>query len=101
MGGRGSAGKSGEGGSSKSNNSVVRNYKDISLDEAEALFDAPKGTQIRLKTHSQGDYIGELTKTDTGWVGSQKYRSSYAKPQNATTSKGFVMRVGGKDVEIV
>lgn len=109
MGGRGSSGKasSGAGGSTQayneiqSNSSVVRNYTRISYEEAEKLFDAPVGTQVKISNHQEGDYIGELTKTNSGWVGSQKYKSSYKKPRDTNTAMGFAGLVVERDVKIV
>ena len=101
-GGARGGGRAGGGGaaSSSQDNSMVKDYSNISYDNAKKLFDAPVGTQIRISNHSEGDYIGELTRTESGWVGSQQYRSSYRTPGNNATAKGFASQVVGTDVRV-
>lgn len=80
--------------------SAVQSRKQISYDDAEKMFNAPKGTRLELSHHSSGDYVGEYTRTERGWAGSQKYRSSYAPLKDVTTSKGFAMQIVGMDVKV-
>lgn len=91
----------GGGGVTTQGDSTVKNYSNISYTSAEKLFDAPIGTQIRISNHNEGDYIGELTRTKLGWVGSQQYRSSYVTPRGNATARGFASQIVGTDVKII
>lgn len=83
------------------NMSVVKNYTDISYSNAQQLFNAPEGTVIRMNTHVDGDYVGEYTKTASGWVGSQQYKSGFRVPATVKTANGFATQIVGKDIKIV
>ena len=98
--GGGRAGGGGGAASSSQDSSMVKDYRNISYGNAEKLFDAPVGTQIRISNHSEGDYIGELTRTESGWVGSQQHSSSYRTPRDNATAKGFASQVVGTDVKV-
>lgn len=104
MGGNGAKGKK-DGGGSSSQSDFEKKFEgkrinDISPSEARELYaKAPVGTTIEIDSHQEGDYVGELTKTSNGWVGSQRYNSPYVKPSNVKTEKGFEMQLtGGFDV---
>ena len=79
-----------------------KKYSNMGPDAAKKMFDeAPIGTKIRMDGHQSGDYKGEYTKTEKGWVGSQDYGSSYAKPRDVNTAQGLSMALTGNDVRVV
>ena len=41
------------------------------------------------------------TKTASGWVGSQQYKSAFRVPATANTANGFATQIVGKDIKIV
>lgn len=107
MGGRGSSGGGGKGrsgggsvtaGAATQAVQIKERYNGISSKSARELFNAPIGTVIEISAHESGSYIGEYTKTTTGWVGSQRYRSNYVKPSDVRTENGFVLQIEGRDV---
>ena len=65
------------------------------------LFNAPIGTKITMDNHNTGDYVGEYTKTERGWEGSQQYKSNRVKPPLVNTPKGFAMHVSGNDIKVI
>lgn len=65
------------------------------------LFNAPVGTVITMDNHNTGDYVGEYTRTERGWEGSQRYRSNRQRPATVTTARGFAMQVAGNDIRVV
>lgn len=65
------------------------------------VFNAPVGTVITMSRHNTGDYIGEYTRTAEGWVGSQRYKSSFRTPPTIKTPNGFAMQVSGNDIEVL
>lgn len=74
----------------------------VSYAQAENLiFNAPVGTVITMDDHSSGDYVGEYTRTESGWQGSQRYRSNRVRPATVTTARGFAMQVAGNDIRVV
>lgn len=112
FGGRGSGGGKGGGAGGQRNTQpqaaaqtqdmpVVKNYTDISYSNAQQLFNAPEGTAIRMSTHVDGDYVGEYTKTASGWVGSQQYKSGFRVPATVKTANGFATQIVGKDIKII
>lgn len=80
---------------------VGTKVKNVSYDRAKnELYNAPVGTVITMDEHNSGDYVGEYTRTRTGWVGSQKYQGG-GKPADVKTADGFAMQVKGKDIRVV
>ena len=74
----------------------------VSYEQAEnELFNAPIGTVITMDNHNTGDYIGEYTRTERGWQGSQRYRTNRARPAFVTTARGFAMQVVGNDIRVL
>lgn len=113
FGGRGSSSSSGGGGAGGQRNtqpqasaqaqdtSMVKDYTNISYSSAQQLFNAPEGTVIKMNTHVDGDYVGEYTKTASGWTGSQQYKSGFRIPPTVKTGTGFATQIVGKDIKIV
>ena len=99
-GGQGSGKKPKGGGATAGGGSAVKKHTAISYNNAEKMFDAPQGTVIEVTHHSSGDYVGEFTRTAEGWVGSQKYRSSYKIPAQLKTAKGLAMQIVGADIKV-
>ena len=65
------------------------------------LFNAPVGTVIQMDDHNTGDYVGEYTRTETGWQGSQRYRTNRSRPATVTTARGFANQVNGTDIKVL
>lgn len=75
-------------------------HRDVSYARAEKqYFNAPIGTTITMESRD-GDYIGEYTRTTDGWKGRQRYKSSYAKPADVKTAKGFATAITGRDIKV-
>lgn len=94
----------------RQNEAGVRNWEptagqrftNVSYEQAEnELFNAPIGTVITMDNHNTGDYIGEYTRTERGWQGSQQYRTNRQRPAFVTTARGFAMQVSGNDIRVL